>query len=160
MEVPTRARAPAAAYRHRKDHVVNPSRRSLLAAVGGSFLLAGCSSNSNSTSSNNATGAATGAATGTNAQSAPAAPASGSAITIQNFAFSPATLTVPAGTTVMVSNKDSVTHTVTASDSAKSFNTGDISANAMATFKAPSKPGTYPYHCTIHTFMHGTLTVQ
>lgn len=113
------------------------------------FLLAGCSS---STPSTPATTTATGGAgTGT---------ATGNTITIQNFAFSPATLTVAAGSIVTVDNKDTTTHTVTASDSAKSFNTGDVAASATTTFKAPSAPGTYAYTCTIHPFMHGTLIVQ
>lgn len=134
---------------------MNPTRRSLLTAAGGSvFLLAGCSSASpSSTPTTPATPTTPGGATAT-------AGAAGDTITIQNFAFSPATLTVSAGATVSVMNKDSVTHTVTASDSPQSFNTGNIAASATATFKAPSKPGTYAYTCTIHPFMHGTLTVQ
>ncbi|WP_307846569.1 cupredoxin domain-containing protein [Actinospica durhamensis] len=127
-----------------------PSRRSLLAAFGGSvFLLGGCSSGSGSSSSpTTGTGA-----TGTGA-------VAGDTITIQNFAFSPATLTVAAGSTVTVTNKDSVTHTVTSSDSPKAFNTGDVPAGTTTTFTAPSKAGTYAYTCTIHPYMHGTLTVQ
>jgi plastocyanin len=81
-------------------------------------------------------------------------------ITIQNFAFAPASLTVAAGSTITVTNKDSVTHTVTASDAQKSFDTGDIAGGSTVTFKAPAKAGTYAYSCTIHPYMHGTLTVQ
>src|SRR5512142_3070353 len=40
----------------------------------------------------------------------------GNAVTIQNFAFGPASLDVAVGTTVTWTNKDSATHTVTAND--------------------------------------------
>ncbi len=142
-----------------RTHPVYPSRRSLLAAFGGSvFLLGGCSSGSGSSSSPTSGTGATGStatATGTNSSAA-----TGDMITIQNFAFSPATLTVAAGTTVTVTNKDSVTHTVTSSDSPKAFDTGDVPAGSTTTFKAPSKAGTYAYTCTIHPYMHGTLIVR
>jgi plastocyanin len=48
-------------------------------------------------------------------------------------------------------------HTVT-SDDGKSF---DVTVNPgkTATFTAPSSPGTYKFHCKIHSSMHGTLTV-
>lgn len=163
-----RSRAASAAFRregtvplvYRKDPVVNPNgplanpgRRSLLAAAAGSMLLfAGCSSSS-SPSSSPTTTVPTGA-------SALASAVTGDMITIQNFAFSPATLTVAPGTTVTVTNKDSVTHTVTATDSAKSFDTGDIPGGSTVTFKAPATAGTYAYICTIHTYMHGTLIVR
>ena len=78
-------------------------------------------------------------------------------ITIQNFAYRPATITVKAGSTITVKNQDSATHTVTADNNA--FDTGNISGGASKTMTAPSTPGSFPYHCTIHPFMHGTLTV-
>ncbi len=56
-----------------------------------------------------------------------------------------------------MTNQDSATHTVTASNNA--FETGNISGGASKTLTAPSNPGSYPYHCTIHPFMHGILTV-
>ncbi|MFD7449164.1 cupredoxin domain-containing protein [Kitasatospora sp. NPDC059827] len=78
-------------------------------------------------------------------------------VIIKNFAFAPATLTVKAGQTVTVMNQDSTAHTLTASD--KSFDTGTIQPGASATFTAPQQTGDHPYICTIHPFMHGTLTV-
>lgn len=54
-------------------------------------------------------------------------------------------------------NADPVTHTLTADDG-KSFNVS-VNGNSSGTFTAPSKPGTYKFHCTIHPQMHGTLTV-
>ena len=80
-------------------------------------------------------------------------------IVIQNFAFSPATLTVTPGEKVTVMNKDTTTHTVTATGS-KPFDTGDIAAGTTTTFTAPAAAGVYHYICTIHQFMHGTLTVS
>ena len=81
---------------------------------------------------------------------------SGSAtISIMNFKFSAAS--VPAGGTVTVSNNDVPEHTVT-SDDGTSFNV-TIPAGKSVTFKAPSTPGTYKFHCNIHHQMHGVLTV-
>ena len=48
---------------------------------------------------------------------APAAPVAGNAVAITGFAFSPAALTVKAGTTVTWTNKDSDAHTVTSQGS-------------------------------------------
>lgn len=79
-------------------------------------------------------------------------------IVIQNFAFSPASITVTPGETVSVTNKDAASHTVTSDTGA--FDTGLVGTNQTVTFKAPSKPGSYPYHCTVHTFMKGMLVVS
>ncbi|KJS58088.1 hypothetical protein VM95_35615 [Streptomyces rubellomurinus] len=62
------------------------------------------------------------------------------------------------GDTITVVNDDTTAHTLTASD--KSFDTGTIAPGKSATLTAPAKPGSYPYICTIHQFMHGTLTVS
>ncbi|MCG2624457.1 cupredoxin domain-containing protein [Arthrobacter sp. I2-34] len=88
--------------------------------------------------------------------SGPAAAAA--VITISDFAFqTPAS--VPAGATVTVTNKDTVEHTVTA-DTGSAFNV-EVKANGgTATFTAPSKAGSYPFHCSIHPQMLGTLTVK
>jgi plastocyanin len=87
-----------------------------------------------------------------------ATPASSDTITMKNFAFSPATITVAPGATITVKNDDSVAHTVTSST--QKFSTGDVAPGSSATFKAPETPGTYAYICTIHQFMHGTVVVS
>ncbi|WP_244179096.1 cupredoxin domain-containing protein [Streptomyces rubellomurinus] len=79
-------------------------------------------------------------------------------IVIKNFMFNPATTAVHPGDTITVVNDDTTAHTLTASD--KSFDTGTIAPGKSATLTAPAKPGSYPYICTIHQFMHGTLTVS
>lgn len=116
------------------------------------LLAAGCSSNSNSGSSGTTTTTTTAAATGS--------AAAADTIVIQNFAFSPATLTVAPGATVTVVNKDAVTHTLSSTAATRAFDTGDVASGASTTFHAPAKAGTYSYICLIHTYMHGTLTVS
>lgn len=100
--------------------------------------------------------------TGTQAQTEAnptnAAPATAqNAVTIQNFAFSPATITVKAGDKVTWTNQDSVGHSATADD--QSFDTGilDQGQSGSVTF---SKAGTYTYHCSAHPNMKGTIIVQ
>ncbi|TAL80399.1 MAG: hypothetical protein EPN88_01275, partial [Bacteroidetes bacterium] len=46
---------------------------------------------------------------------------------IQGMAFTPSTITVVAGTTIMWTNKDAVSHTVTSNNG--SFNSGTLGAN-------------------------------
>jgi plastocyanin len=82
----------------------------------------------------------------------------GSSITVSNFMFSPMSLRVSPGATVKVTNKDSATHTPTATGG--QFSTGNITQNQTKTFKAPSKSGTYHYICDIHQYMMGTITVK
>ena len=79
-------------------------------------------------------------------------------ITISNFMFQAMSVTVEPGATVSVTNKDSATHTLTATGG--QFNTGNITQNQTKTFKAPMKPGTYSYICDIHQYMMGTITVK
>jgi plastocyanin len=79
-------------------------------------------------------------------------------ITIKDFAYGEP-LTVAAGATVTVTNMDSAAHTVTA-DEGSAFDTEVKGGGGTASFVAPTKPGTYAYHCTFHPGMHGTLVVK
>jgi plastocyanin len=85
--------------------------------------------------------------------------AAAAAVTIQNFAFSPQTLTVAPGTTVTWTMKDSppTQHTVTSDDG--SWGSQDLSLNQTYSHTF-SSPGTYGYHCSIHSYMTGTITVS
>jgi plastocyanin len=79
-------------------------------------------------------------------------------ITIKDFAFDgPAS--VKPGTKVMVTNSDSSTHSVT-SDQAGMFDVDVPASGGTATFTAPNKPGSYPYHCKYHGNMQATLVVK
>jgi plastocyanin len=77
-------------------------------------------------------------------------------VAIKNFAFSPATVTVSAGSTVVWTNNDSIQHDIT-------FNGGGIASNVLNhndTFSHTfPTAGTYHYICSIHPFMHGTVIV-
>ena len=79
-----------------------------------------------------------------------------STVTIADFAFGPAELSVAAGTTVTFVNNDSAPHTATADDG--SFDTGEIPPGESATVTLDTA-GTFAYHCEIHPSMTATLTV-
>jgi plastocyanin len=68
-------------------------------------------------------------------------------------------MTVKPGQEVPVTNKDSAPHTVTAKES-NLFDTGSIAGGGAGKLKAPDKAGSYPFGCTFHPAMAGTLTVQ
>jgi plastocyanin len=103
---------------------------------------------------------------GTNASSTPTTatsskPATGggsNAVDIKNFTFVPASLNVKAGAAVKVTNSDTTAHTFT-SDDGKTFNTPNIDPNSSKSVTV-AKAGSFPYHCSIHPFMHGTLVVK
>jgi plastocyanin len=93
---------------------------------------------------------------GTSSSSTTAA-GGGPQVVMKGFAFSPASITVKVGESVTWTNQDSATHTVTADNG--EFKSADIAAGATYTFKF-DKAGTYPYHCSIHSSMKGTVVVQ
>ena len=79
------------------------------------------------------------------------------AVIIQDFAFSPSSVTITVGSTVIWQNHDSTSHTVT-SDTGL-FNSGTLSNGGTFSFTF-NTPGTYNYHCSIHSSMHGTIIVN
>jgi len=85
-------------------------------------------------------------------------PSTTSSVTIQNFAFSPANITVKKGTTVTWTNKDSTPHTVVETDG-QDGPVSDNLANGKSYSFTYNNVGTYKYHCSIHPNMVGTVTV-
>lgn len=78
-------------------------------------------------------------------------------VKIDNFSFGPATLTVPVGTTVSWTNRDDIPHTVVSTDGVFKSKVLDTDEKFSFTF---TKPGEYPYFCSIHPKMTGKVVVQ
>jgi plastocyanin len=77
-------------------------------------------------------------------------------IEMANFAFTPATITIPVGTSVTWTNTDSVQHTTTSVDDL--WKSGNLAKDASFSFTFDT-PGTYEFMCSIHNSMKGTITV-
>ena len=79
-------------------------------------------------------------------------------IKIDNFSFTPMTVTVAVGTTVTWTNDDDVPHTVVSDDTttfkSHALDTGD---HFSYTF---TKPGKYSYFCSVHPRMTAEVVVQ
>jgi plastocyanin len=72
------------------------------------------------------------------------------------YRFTPATITVAAGDTVTWTNDSDAAHTVSADNGSfdhPKFTQGQTVSQKFAT------PGTFKYHCNIHSYMHGTVVV-
>lgn len=101
------------------------------------------------------------AATNTQTQTVPESSqtqaAAKNTVTIANFAFSPAALTIKSGESVTWTNRDTPAHSATADDN--SFDTGLLNSgeSKSITFR---KPGTFTYHCSVHPMMTGKIIVQ
>ena len=78
-------------------------------------------------------------------------------VKIDNFSFGPATLTVPAGTTVSWTNRDDIPHTVVSTEGVFKSKVLDTDEKFSFTF---SKAGSYPYFCSIHPKMTGKVIVE
>lgn len=80
-------------------------------------------------------------------------------VTIDNFSFTPATMTVARGTRVTWTNRDDIPHTVT--DAASP---GTVKSSALDTDDSYSRTfdtvGTFGYFCSLHPHMQGTVVVQ
>jgi plastocyanin len=147
-------------------------RKPLWAALAvGVLLLAACSSPRPATQSSVTFGSGVSATPGMPGMSgmpsmpgAPAGPTSsiastpvaGDQVTIDNFAFGPASVTVRVGSTVTWTNRDEEPHTVAATDGSfhsPGMGTGATYSHTFAT------AGTFDYVCSIHPSMHGTVVV-
>ena len=84
------------------------------------------------------------------------APVATNAVAIQNFAFSPAIVTVKVGTTVTWTNRDQDAHTATAMSGGFHSPTLNAGQSYQYTF---TTPGRFEYLCTIHPFMTATVVV-
>ena len=80
-------------------------------------------------------------------------------VKIDNFSFGPATLTVAAGTTVTWTNRDDIPHTVVSTADPKAFKSKVMDTDEKFSYTF-AKPGTYPYFCSVHPKMTGTVVVQ
>src|SRR5262249_53028728 len=91
-------------------------------------------------------------------------PAAGSAraqgtakVTIDNFTFAPAELTVSAGTTVTFDNHDDIPHSVV--EKSKLFRSQALDTDESFSFTFTSA-GTYDYFCGLHPHMVGKIIVK
>jgi amicyanin len=79
------------------------------------------------------------------------------AVVIENYLYSPETLTVKAGTTVTWTNKDSVSHTVTTK--APLFDSGLFGKSKSYSYTF-TRTGSYEYYCIPHPYMVGKVIVE
>jgi plastocyanin len=78
-------------------------------------------------------------------------------VTIDNFAFNPATITVTPGTHVVFRNQDDLPHTVVVPGIQAKSPMMDTDGTFEASF---DKPGDYKYFCGIHPMMTGEVIVK
>jgi len=78
-------------------------------------------------------------------------------VSIDNFSFSPATITINKGETVTWKNNDSAPHQVVADDSSFELSKMSTGGTSQHTF---DMAGTYSYHCSIHPDMKGVVIVK
>ncbi len=84
--------------------------------------------------------------------------APGGAISIENFTFNPAKLTVKAGTAVIWTNKDDIPHGIASSNNAFTRSKPLVTDDSFSfTF---TTPGTYQFFCYLHPNMVGTVVVE
>jgi plastocyanin len=78
-------------------------------------------------------------------------------VLVDNFVFGPQTVTVPVGTTVTWTNRDDIPHTVVSTEGVFKSKVRDTDEKFSYTF---TKAGTYPYYCSVHPKMTGTVVVK
>jgi plastocyanin len=91
------------------------------------------------------------------ASSAKAPQPTSAEVKVDNFSFGPMSLTVAVGTTVTWTNRDDIPHTVVSTDKVFKSKVLDTDEKFSFTF---DKAGTYPYFCSIHPKMTGSVVVQ
>ncbi len=95
------------------------------------------------------------------AQPAFAAPAAavegGAKVSIVNFAFTPAEITIVAGESVTWTNNDGAPHGLEYHDGAKGT---DLLLPGASFSRRFDRPGTYDYNCAVHPYMTARVVVR
>lgn len=86
-----------------------------------------------------------------------AVPVPTDAVAIVNFTFSPPVITVKAGTRVTWTNQDQDAHNI-AIKTGTPFTSAPMQKGESASHVFDT-PGSYPYVCGFHPFMHGMVVV-
>lgn len=129
--------------RPRRPHTAAGAQFLALAAV--AVLIVGC-------------GGGGGDSTSTSGSEGGSESAGGNKVTIADYTYEPADLTVSKGTTVVFTNEDSTAHTATSKDSGV-FESGSIEPGKSGKVTL-DKAGTFAYFCAFHPFMKGTIEVE
>lgn len=91
-----------------------------------------------------------------------AAPARGATVanvTIDNFSFTPAVLTIERGTKVVWTNRDDIPHTVVSDARPPAFRSPGLDTDES--FEVVfNRPGRWGYFCALHAHMQGTIIVR
>ncbi|HEY9765019.1 MAG TPA: plastocyanin/azurin family copper-binding protein [Chroococcales cyanobacterium] len=81
-------------------------------------------------------------------------------VVVRDFEFVPATLEVPAGSTVVWSFQGPTPHSVLSDPgSAAQWDSGVLAAGKTYSRRFDTA-GTFPYHCAPHPFMKGSIVVR
>jgi amicyanin len=104
-----------------------------------------------------AAGQTSAGAAGSQKPAAGSSAAGGAEVKIDNFTFTPETITVPAGTQVTWTNHDDIPHNIVSEDKSIKSKVLDTDEKFSFTF---TSPGTYSYFCSIHPKMKGKVVVQ
>jgi len=138
----------------------------LVVIAGATVMIAGCTSSSSPSPSSVASTATSPSPSSVNSTATSPSPssvastatstASQDSVAIRNYAFNPSTLTIRKGATVTWTNYDSVQHTVTSNSGV--FSSPLLSTGNTYTYQFNST-GSFSYHCSIHTYMTGTIVV-
>ena len=78
-------------------------------------------------------------------------------VKIDNFAFTPGSITVKRGTKVTWTNHDDIPHTVDSTQG--KFKSAALDTDQKFEFQF-TEPGEYPYYCRLHPKMTGSIVVQ
>jgi plastocyanin len=78
-------------------------------------------------------------------------------VKVDNFSFSPQTITIAPGTTVIWTNRDDIPHTVVSDEKVFKSKVLDTDEKFSYTF---DKAGSFPYFCSVHPKMTGKVIVQ
>lgn len=128
----------------------------VLVLVGGAFALTKTGDDKSEKSASNS--GSTSAKSDNSSSQSDRTASNTNSVSINNFKFSPADITVKKGTTVTWTNNDSVGHTVTETDGKDGPKSSDLNQGQTYSFTY-NTVGTFKYICSIHPNMTGSVTV-